>query len=171
MSKKLLFVFLIPLFGLGIWIYSNVNIDIWPDVEDPMVGKVIPNFEYYDPVEKKRKSIINYLKNKDTFILFWSSGCNSCEAYLQYLVSIKNVNSLNIIGINHKDMNEIGELHFKQNDNPFDLIIFDHDGVISSELGVYGIPEMFVVDSNKVIIKKLYNLNETKEYVQKYYKL
>jgi len=38
--------------------------------------------------------------------------------------------------------------------NPYSEIIIDNDGTISIELGAYGIPETFVIDKNKIILKK-----------------
>ena len=38
--------------------------------------------------------------------------------------------------------------------NPYSEILIDNDGTISIELGAYGIPETFVIDKNKIILKK-----------------
>ena len=38
--------------------------------------------------------------------------------------------------------------------NPYSNILVDNDGVISIELGAYGIPETLVIDKNKIILKK-----------------
>ena len=38
--------------------------------------------------------------------------------------------------------------------NPYSEILIDNDGTISIELGAYGIPETFIIDKNKIILKK-----------------
>ena len=38
--------------------------------------------------------------------------------------------------------------------NPYSEVLIDNDGTISIELGAYGIPETFVIDKNKIILKK-----------------
>ena len=38
--------------------------------------------------------------------------------------------------------------------NPYSNIILDKDGVISIELGAFGIPETLIIDQNKKILKK-----------------
>ena len=38
--------------------------------------------------------------------------------------------------------------------NPYSQIIVDNDGSISVEFGAYGVPETYVIDKNKRIIKK-----------------
>ena len=38
--------------------------------------------------------------------------------------------------------------------NPYSQIISDVDGSLSVEFGAYGVPETFLIDKNKIIIKK-----------------
>ena len=38
--------------------------------------------------------------------------------------------------------------------NPYSQIIIDNDGTLSVEFGAYGVPETFIIDKNKKIIKK-----------------
>ena len=53
-------------------------------------------------------------------------------------------------------MNELG--------NPYDIIFVDNDGLISIEIGAYGVPETYIIDnSNNMVIKKyLGPLNKSK---------
>ena len=44
-------------------------------------------------------------------------------------------------------MNELG--------NPYSKILSDKNGVTSIELGAYGVPETFIVNKEKKIIKKI----------------
>ena len=45
--------------------------------------------------------------------------------------------------------------YFKFNEmNKFSNILVDNNGIISIELGAYGIPETFIINSNTEIIKK-----------------
>ena len=45
-------------------------------------------------------------------------------------------------------------------DNPYNMIISDKDGTLSIELGVYGVPESFLVYENKIIKKIIGPLNQ-----------
>ena len=38
--------------------------------------------------------------------------------------------------------------------NPYSRILIDKDGILGVEFGAYGVPETFLVDKNKDIIKK-----------------
>ena len=38
--------------------------------------------------------------------------------------------------------------------NPYTQILIDKDGTLAVEFGAYGVPETFLIDKNKKIIKK-----------------
>jgi cytochrome c biogenesis protein CcmG/thiol:disulfide interchange protein DsbE len=62
--------------------------------------------------------------------------------------------SVRIIGLNYKDDLSNAKKFINEMGNPYSEIIIDNDGTISIELGAYGIPETFVIDKNKIILKK-----------------
>ena len=62
--------------------------------------------------------------------------------------------SVRIIGLNYKDDLTNAKKFINEMGNPYSEIIIDNDGTISIELGAYGIPETFVIDKNKIILKK-----------------
>ena len=62
--------------------------------------------------------------------------------------------SIKIIGLNYKDSLINAKKFINSMGNPYSNILVDNDGVISIELGAYGIPETFVIDKNKIILKK-----------------
>ena len=65
----------------------------------------------------------------------------------------KNTN-LKLIGINYKDTKNDGEEYLKVMGNPFDEIVFDPNGEIGMELGVYATPETFLISREGLIIHK-----------------
>ena len=62
--------------------------------------------------------------------------------------------SIKIIGLNYKDSLIYAKKFINSMGNPYSNILVDNDGVISIELGAYGIPETLVIDKNKIILKK-----------------
>ena len=62
--------------------------------------------------------------------------------------------SIKIIGLNYKDDLKNAKKFINEMGNPYSEIVIDNDGTISIELGAYGIPETFVIDKNKIILKK-----------------
>jgi cytochrome c biogenesis protein CcmG/thiol:disulfide interchange protein DsbE len=86
------------------------------------------------------------------FILnIWGSYCLPCLQENPIFMAAKEQNIIPIIGLNYKDRDEAARDWLELNGNPFDLNIIDDTGRYGIDLGVYGAPETFLVDSNGVI--------------------
>ena len=92
----------------------------------------------------------------------WSSWCVPCREEHSELMKLKNRSSIKLIGLNYKDKPKNAKNFIKTFGNPFSLIITDIDGTIAIELGAYGVPETFIINNDKKIIKKIVGpLNES----------
>ena len=69
-------------------------------------------------------------------------------------MALKNKN-LNLLGINYKDNISNAQSFLNELGNPYSKILSDKNGVTSIELGAYGVPETFIVNKEKKIIKKI----------------
>ena len=80
--------------------------------------------------------------------------------------------SLEIIGLNYKDKRNNADSFLKKLGNPYSEILVDTKGVIAIEWGAYGVPETFLIDKNKKIIRKYIGplnnelLNEIKNFIK-----
>jgi len=63
--------------------------------------------------------------------------------------------SLMIVGLNYKDKSINAKKFLNELGNPNSTILLDTDGTISIELGAYGVPETFLINDEKKIIKKI----------------
>ena len=91
---------------------------------------------------------------KFTLINIWASWCVPCRSEHLILMDLSKNSNLNMIGLNYKDNSESAKKFIYKLGNPFSKILVDKNGIISIELGAYGIPETFIVNSNAKIIKK-----------------
>ena len=102
--------------------------------------------------------IVNTLEifSSDKFYLLniWSSWCVPCRQEHSILMELTKNDNLKVIGINYKDTKKNANNFLKELGNPYSKILSDKDGVVSIELGAYGVPETFLIDKNKIIIKK-----------------
>ena len=65
----------------------------------------------------------------------------------------KNQN-VELIGINYRDNKKKAKQFIEDYGNPFSLILYDKKGTVAIELGAYGIPETFIINKDKKIVKK-----------------
>tara|TARA_B110000914_G_C15234048_1_gene341014 strand:- start:318 stop:581 length:264 start_codon:yes stop_codon:yes gene_type:complete len=62
--------------------------------------------------------------------------------------------SIKLIGLNYRDNLNNAKDFINEFGNPYSQIIIDNDGTLSVEFGAYGVPETFLIDKNKNIIRK-----------------
>ena len=110
------------------------------------------------------KEIIHsdHLFKNEKFIVIniWASWCVPCLQEHKYLMNLKNNSSINLIGLNYKDKENNAKKFIYKNGNPYDAILIDDDGVISIELGAYGVPETFIIYNSKIIKKYIGPLSQ-----------
>ena len=107
--------------------------------------------------------IVNTLEifSSDKFYLLniWSSWCVPCRQEHSILMELTKNDNLKVIGINYKDTIKNANNFLKELGNPYDNIIFDNKGTNAIEWGAYGVPESFLINSNKIIKKYIGPLN------------
>ena len=95
------------------------------------------------------------LVDSDYYILnIWSSWCGPCRKEHPKLMELSKNPSVKLIGINYRDNPKNAKNFIKKFGNPFSFIFVDINGIISIELGAYGVPETIVVNKDRKIIKK-----------------
>tara|TARA_B100002019_G_scaffold102845_1_gene88591 strand:+ start:556 stop:1080 length:525 start_codon:yes stop_codon:yes gene_type:complete len=114
-----------------------------------------------------------FLKDNFTLINIWASWCLPCKDEHPYLINLSKSFNLTIIGINYKDDNNNAKKFLLELGNPYREVLIDRDGVKSIELGAIGVPETYLVNKEKKIIKKFIgplnqnNFNEILNIVKK----
>jgi len=117
--------------------------------------KNIPTFEAKDFNSN------TYLKSKKIFeedifyiVNIWASWCVPCRTEHPLLVELSKNQSAKLIGLNYRDNLDNAKKFINEFGNPYSQIIIDNDGTLSVEFGAYGVPETFLINKNKKIIKK-----------------
>tara|TARA_B110000305_G_C19309924_1_gene573496 strand:+ start:82 stop:603 length:522 start_codon:yes stop_codon:yes gene_type:complete len=94
---------------------------------------------------------------EDNFYIvnIWASWCVPCRTEHPFLMELSKSQSVKLIGLNYRD-NQINAKNFiNKFGNPYSKILIDSDGTLSVEFGAYGVPETFIINKNKKIIKKI----------------
>ena len=133
--------------------------------------KGLDNSSNYKPKINDKKSIpifeakdFNsniYLRSEKIFdeeiyyiINIWASWCVPCRTEHPLLIELSKNQSVKLIGINYRDNLNNAKNFINELGNPYSQIIIDNDGTLSVEFGAYGVPETFIVDKDKKIIRK-----------------
>jgi cytochrome c biogenesis protein CcmG/thiol:disulfide interchange protein DsbE len=70
---------------------------------------------------------------------------------LKTLVHLSRSGKVEIVGLNWKDERDKAQVWLRQLGDPYSINIFDKKGRTAIDLGVYGAPETFLVDSKGII--------------------
>jgi len=155
MKNKLnLFVVIIFLSFCFIIFYKGLNN---PNTYSPKIKseKKIPIFEAKDFNSSVYLNSIQIFEEDVFYIVnIWASWCVPCRTEHPLLMKLSKNQSVKLVGLNYKDNLNNAKKFIDEFGNPYSQIIIDNDGTLSVEFGAYGVPETFIIDKNKMIIKK-----------------
>ena len=144
---------LIVFLVVGVFLFLSLNSD--PNkLPSPLVGKKFPIIEGTDFYSNETVKLNDLMDNNLALVNVWASWCVTCRKEHQVIMNIAKNNNLKLIGINYKDTKSDGREYLKVMGNPFDEIVFDPNGEIGMELGVYATPETFLISREGLIIHK-----------------
>tara|TARA_B100001250_G_C19761108_1_gene772488 strand:- start:924 stop:1460 length:537 start_codon:yes stop_codon:yes gene_type:complete len=151
-----LFVFIVLLKGL-----EKPNTYLPENISNKIETNLTASMLYND----KEVSLEELLRSGNySLINIWSSWCLPCRKEHSYLIILKKIKNINIIGINYKDDVVNAKKFLKDLGNPYSKILVDRDGTKSIELGAYGVPETLLVNNktNEIIKKYIGPLDDQK---------
>ena len=138
---------------IAVFLYFSLT-SISSKLPSPLLGKMFPNIEAKDFYSNESVLLTDLFSEKMSLVNVWASWCVTCRQEHQMMMQIANNKNLQLIGINYKDTRADGEKYLKLMGNPFDVIVFDPNGKIGLNLGVYATPETFLVNQQGVILFK-----------------
>jgi cytochrome c biogenesis protein CcmG/thiol:disulfide interchange protein DsbE len=121
------------------------------EVPSPLIGKSAPSFEVAQLHDGKLSFSPAEMKGKVWLLNVWASWCVSCRVEHPLLVEMAKRNLVPIVGLNWKDQRADGLKWLAQYGNPYALSVWDIEGKVAIDYGVYGAPESFLIDKKGVI--------------------
>ena len=67
------------------------------------------------------------------------------------MLKLQKSHFIPIYGLNYRDKLNPAKLWLKKQGNPFQKVIFDPQGLFTIDLGVYGVPESYLIDPQGII--------------------
>ena len=124
------------------------------EVPSPFIGKPAPAFNLPQLADPGKSFSNANLQGQVSLLNVWASWCVSCKQEHPFLLKLAKQNILPIYGLDYKDEREAGMEWLNRLGNPYTVSVFDADGKVGIEWGVYGVPETFVIDKQGVIRHK-----------------
>ncbi len=121
------------------------------EVPSPLIDKPAPAFKVEQLHEPQRTFDPDEMKGKVWLLNVWASWCVACRVEHPLLVDLSRRSVVPIVGLNYKDKREDGLAWLKRFGDPYTLSVYDIDGRVGIDYGVYGVPETFVIDKQGVI--------------------
>ena len=115
-----------------------------------LIGKPVPDFALPSLDEPGRVISQDDFKGQVALINVWATWCPTCRAEHSFFNKLAEQGVV-IHGVNYKDNSEAARRWLDELGNPYQLNVEDPQGSLGVNLGVYGAPETFLVDTAGVI--------------------
>ena len=149
--KSLKFILPLLLFvGLALILAAGLNRDP-KEVPSPLIGKPAPAFTLARLDDAAQTIQRDDLLGKVWVLNVWASWCVACREEHPLLVEFSRRKTVPVYGLNYKDARPDGLRWLANFGNPYDASLFDNDGKVGIDFGVYGVPETFIIDKQGVI--------------------
>lgn len=149
MSRLKLFIPLICFLILAVFLYRGLELDP-QELPSALLGRSLPEFSLRqlaeNPVEISRADVVGSV----SLFNVWATWCIACRVEHPYLHKLQQQGVI-IYGINYKDDRADALQWLQDRGDPYKLTIADVQGSLGLDLGVYGAPETYLVDSEGII--------------------
>lgn len=148
--RSMFYFFPLLLFGLLVFfLWKSLNNDPY-QLASPLVNKPIVDFVASDLLTEHALNKKLFLGHWSLLVV-WASWCVTCSDEQDFLLSLKKNKQLAIVGLNYRDDLKRARSWLKLYGNPYQNVIFDPRGLLAIDLGVYGVPESFLIDPSGII--------------------
>lgn len=155
MSRKLLFIPLVVFLGMAVAFMVQLQRNAGGDdptlLESALIGKPVPEFrlESLDiPGKVYDRAALH--DGKPLLLNVWATWCPTCYAEHQFLNKLA-AQGIRVVGLNYKDDRNKAIKWLQQLGNPYALSLYDNNGMLGLDLGVYGAPETFLIDGEGIV--------------------
>ena len=120
-------------------------------VPSPLVGKPMPAFALPAVHAPERTVRPADFRGQPWLLNVWATWCVSCRVEHPVLIAAAERHGATIVGLDYKDERAAAIDWLRQRGDPYVVSAYDPDGRVGLDLGVYGVPETYVVDAEGII--------------------
>ena len=120
------------------------------ELPSALVGEPFPSFSM--PSLQDPESLVTKQDFADEVLLVnvWATWCFACRIEHPSLNALAE-QGVKIVGLNYKDQRKAAKFWLLERGNPYVFNIYDEQGNLGIDLGVYGAPETYLVDAQGII--------------------
>ena len=118
-------------------------------VRSPLIDQPLPAFTAEQLLHEGEPFEASQLQGGWSLLNVWASWCVSCLE--EHPLLLEWAPQLAIYGINHRDHRTDAQAWLQKHGNPYRASVFDPNGEVGIEFGVYKVPESFLIDPQGVI--------------------
>ncbi|MGQ9425339.1 DsbE family thiol:disulfide interchange protein [Gilvimarinus sp. F26214L] len=153
MQRLKLFIPLIVFAGLAALFWRGLGTDP-SELPSALEGRPVPEFRMTTVTDPQRQVTQDDLKGHEfALINVWATWCGPCRQEHPFLVHLAE-QGIAIYGVNARDELNLAQEWLEQRGDPYVFSIFDPDGKLGLDLGVYGYPETFLIDKNGTVLQR-----------------
>ena len=141
---------LVVLVALVFFLGAGLKLDP-KEVPSPLIGKPSPAFDLTRLDNAAVRIRRDDMLGKVWMLNVWASWCVACRDEHPLLLEFSRKKLLPIYGLNYKDERLAGLKWLRNFGDPYDASLFDQEGRIGIDFGVYGVPETFIMDRDGIV--------------------
>ncbi|MDG2502767.1 MAG: DsbE family thiol:disulfide interchange protein [Porticoccaceae bacterium] len=149
MNRLALFVPLALFIGLSLVLLLGLDKDP-TELPSALVGEPFPAFNLPSLKDEQSTLTEQDLKGDVLLVNVWATWCFACRIEHPMLNKLSQ-QGVKIVGLNYKDQRAGAVAWLVERGNPYQFNIFDAQGSLGIDLGVYGAPETYLVDAEGII--------------------
>lgn len=149
MQRLKLFIPLLIFIVLALFLFNGLERD--PNaMPSALINRPVPEFSL--PVLGDETALANpsIFKGQPALLNVWATWCIACRVEHPYLNQLSQ-QGIRIIGLNYKDDIAKANKWLSEHGDPYALNIVDASGRMGLDLGVFGAPETYIIDSAGII--------------------
>ena len=100
------------------------------------------------------REIAAMTRGQPAVLNIFASWCVACVHEHPLLMELAAGDQVLLYGISYKDNAQDARSWLRERGNPYSAVLLDDDGSFGRSIGVYGVPESFVLDADGVVVYK-----------------
>lgn len=149
MNRLWLFLPLVLAVTLGFVLYFGLGQDP-SKLDSALVGESVPDFQLSSLHSPDQQVGSNLFTGRVQLLNVWATWCAACNVEHPHLNRLAE-QGIPIVGLNYKDERSAAIKWLEQKGDPYSAVIYDPEGSLGFDLGVYGAPETYLIDAEGIV--------------------